>query len=101
MSKALGTQRRWRGVSRALVVPAPLRPVRFARASPARGARVKEVAERLNTPNRSKEPCAFWISPDQKAALRAIKERDGIPVSEQIRRAIDQWLGEKAPEKCG
>ena len=52
-------------------------------------------------PNRSKEPYAFWISPDQKAALRAIKERDGIPVSEQIRRAIDQWLAEKAPEKPG
>ena len=49
--------------------------------------------------NRSKEPYAFWISPDQKAALRAIKALDGIPVSEQIRRAIDLWLAEKAPEK--
>ena len=46
--------------------------------------------------NRTKEPYAFWISPDQKAALRAIKDRDGIPVSEQIRRAIDQWLAERA-----
>ena len=51
-------------------------------------------------PNRSKEPYAFWISPDQKAALRAIKDRDGIPVSEQIRRAIDQCLAEKAAEKA-
>ncbi len=51
-------------------------------------------------PNRSKEPYAFWISPDQKAALRAIKDRDGIPVSEQIRRAIDLWLAEKATERA-
>ncbi len=50
--------------------------------------------------NRTKEPYAFWISPDQKAALRAIKDRDGIPVSEQIRRAIDQWLAERSTEKA-
>ncbi len=50
--------------------------------------------------NRTKEPYAFWISPDQKAALRAIKDRDRIPVSEQIRRAIDQWLAGKATEKA-
>ncbi len=54
----------------------------------------------LRRPNRTKEPYAFWISPDQKAALRAIKERDGIPVSEQIRRAIDQWLAEKGTEQA-
>ena len=47
-------------------------------------------------PNRAKEPYAFWISPHQKAGLHAIKARDGIPVSEQIRRAIDRWLEEKA-----
>ena len=58
------------------------------------------MAKTTKKPNRSKEPYAFWISPDQKAALRAIKDRDGIPVSEQIRRAIDQWLEEKAPEKA-
>ena len=51
-------------------------------------------------PNRAKEPYAFWISPDQKAGLRAIRERDGIPVSEQIRRAIDRWLEEKATEQA-
>ncbi len=50
--------------------------------------------------NRTKEPYAFWISPDQKAALREIKDRDGVPVSEQIRRAIDQWLEERAPNKA-
>ena len=58
------------------------------------------MAKTDKRPNRSKEPYAFWISPDQKAALRAIKDRDGIPVSEQIRRAIDQWLEEKGPGKA-
>jgi hypothetical protein len=61
---------------------------------------VKKTARK---PNRTKEPYAFWISPDQKAELQAIKDRDGIPVSEQIRRAIDQWLEEKAagPRQIG
>ena len=54
------------------------------------------MAKQTRKPNRTKEPYAFWISPEQKAALRAIKDRDGIPVSEQIRRAIDRWLAEKA-----
>ena len=52
------------------------------------------------TPNRTKEPYAFWITPDQKEGLRTIKARDGMPVSEQIRRAIDQWLEEQALEKA-
>ena len=59
------------------------------------------MAKSSKTLNRTKEPYAFWISPDQKAALRAIKDRDGIPVSEQIRRAIDRWLVEKGNEKAG
>jgi len=57
------------------------------------------VAKAPKRPNRTKEPYAFWISPDQKAALRAIKDRDGIPVSEQIRRAIDLWLEEEASDR--
>lgn len=28
----------------------------------------------------------------QRQGLRAVKERDGIPESEQVRRAIDEWL---------
>jgi hypothetical protein len=28
--------------------------------------------------------------------LRAVKDRDGIPVSVQVRRAIEAWLREKA-----
>ena len=57
------------------------------------------MAKTAKRPHRTKEPYAFWISPDQKAALRAVKDRDGSPVSEQIRRAIDLWLEEKASER--
>lgn len=37
----------------------------------------------------------FWIEPRQREGLRAIKERDGISESEQIRRAIDEWLAKR------
>jgi hypothetical protein len=37
----------------------------------------------------------FWIDPAQREGLRAIKVRDGILESEQIRRAIDAWLKAK------
>jgi hypothetical protein len=45
----------------------------------------------------------FFIDPDQRAALTAIKARDGIPESEQIRRAITAWIaareGEGRPDR--
>jgi hypothetical protein len=34
----------------------------------------------------------FRIDPEQLAALQAIKQRDGIPLSEQVRRAIRRWI---------
>jgi hypothetical protein len=37
----------------------------------------------------------FFIDEDQRAALTAIKERDGISESEQIRRAIKAWVESK------
>jgi hypothetical protein len=37
----------------------------------------------------------FFIDEDQRAALAAIKERDGISESEQIRRAVKAWIAEK------
>ena len=37
----------------------------------------------------------FWIDPTQRDGLRHVKERDGILESEQIRRAIDDWLEKK------
>ena len=50
---------------------------------------------------------SFWIDPEQAAGLKTVKERDGVPESEQIRRAIDAWLKEKdvegktAPRRAG
>ena len=38
---------------------------------------------------------AFAIDPDLAAALKLVKERDGISESEQIRRALRTWLEAK------
>lgn len=38
---------------------------------------------------------AFRIEPDILKGLQAVKERDGVPVSEQVRRALRQWLKSK------
>jgi hypothetical protein len=46
------------------------------------------------TPRRRKL-YSFWIDAEQAAGLKAVKERDGIPESEQIRRAITAWLDDK------
>ena len=46
------------------------------------------------TPRRRKL-YSFWIDPEQAVALKAVKARDGVPESEQIRRAIDTWLKRK------
>jgi predicted DNA-binding protein len=35
------------------------------------------------------------LPPELKEGLAAVKERDGIPQSEQIRRAITAWLEER------
>jgi predicted DNA-binding protein len=40
-------------------------------------------------------PTTFRLPPELLDALQAIKERDGIPVSEQVRRAIVMWLDSK------
>jgi hypothetical protein len=44
-----------------------------------------------------KRRLAFWIEEEQAAGLKAIKERDGIPEAEQIRRAIAAWLDSATP----
>lgn len=33
-----------------------------------------------------------WLNSDQLAAMKIIRKRTGIPVAEQIRRAIDERL---------
>lgn len=38
---------------------------------------------------------SFWIDDEQAAGLKIIKDRDGVPESEQIRRAITDWLEKK------
>jgi hypothetical protein len=38
---------------------------------------------------------AFRLDPELLEALQAIKRRDGIPVSEQVRRALETWVSEK------
>jgi hypothetical protein len=42
---------------------------------------------------------AFEITPELKEGLDTIKERDGVPISEQIRRGIQMWLVEKGALK--
>ena len=38
---------------------------------------------------------SFVIDPELSEGLKAIKERDGISESEQIRRAIRRWLEDR------
>jgi hypothetical protein len=45
--------------------------------------------------NNTKDRHNFYIEDHQRDRLREVKERDGIPESEQIRRAIDEWLDRK------
>jgi ribbon-helix-helix protein len=40
----------------------------------------------------TKKPFTFLIEPSLMEALKAVQTRDGITVSEQIRRAIQAWL---------
>ena len=37
----------------------------------------------------------FWIEPELIDGLKTVRERDGILPSEQIRRAIQDWLRKK------
>jgi hypothetical protein len=37
----------------------------------------------------------FWIDDELREGLRAIRERDGVLESEQIRRAIRDWIEKK------
>ena len=38
---------------------------------------------------------SFYLDPELSEGLRAIKDRDGIPDSEQVRRAVRVWLETK------
>jgi hypothetical protein len=43
---------------------------------------------------------SFWIDEQQAEGLKSVKERDGVLESEQIRRAIDDWLHKKGVIKA-
>ena len=43
---------------------------------------------------------AFRVSADLLASLQEIKRRDGIPVSEQVRRALEAWVESKGVMKA-
>jgi hypothetical protein len=43
----------------------------------------------------SRRKYSFWIDDAQAVGLKTIKERDGVLESEQIRRAINEWLAKK------
>jgi len=40
------------------------------------------------------------LDEELQVALQAIKDRDGIPISEQVRRAIRQWVEERGVLKA-
>lgn len=42
----------------------------------------------------------FRIDPDLDEGLKAVKQRDGIGESEQIRRALREWLEKKGVMKA-
>lgn len=41
----------------------------------------------------------FFIDAEAREGLRAVKEKDGIPEAEQIRRAIAEWLERRGVTK--
>jgi hypothetical protein len=42
---------------------------------------------------------SFYIDDEQAEGLKSVKERDGVLESEQIRRAISDWLDKKGVRK--
>jgi hypothetical protein len=46
------------------------------------------------TPGEKKQT-AFRIDPGILEGLQVVKARDGVPISEQVRRALRQWLESK------
>jgi hypothetical protein len=44
---------------------------------------------------------SFFIDPEHAKGLKVLKERDGIPESVQIRRALAAWLDQRGALKGG
>jgi len=51
------------------------------------------------TPSQKKQT-AFRIDPDILEGLQEVKTRDGVPLSEQVRRALRHWLKSKGVMKA-
>ena len=45
--------------------------------------------------NMTRQRFNFWIDDDLRYGLKTIRDRDGIVESEQIRRAVREWLHKK------
>ncbi|MGE3275691.1 MAG: hypothetical protein AB7O67_11310 [Vicinamibacterales bacterium] len=52
---------------------------------------------------RPKRRLTFWIDNDLALALKAVKDRDGVPEAEQLRRALRAWFDSRgvSPEAIG
>jgi len=48
-----------------------------------------------------KQRFPVMLEPEQVAALRDIEARTGARISEQIRRAIDDWLAKQGDKETG
>ena len=49
----------------------------------------------MTTPKPKKNVYSLRLDPELSGLLKALKERDGIPESEQIRRALRMWFESK------
>jgi hypothetical protein len=45
----------------------------------------------LTSPMSTRARYTRFLDDYQREALKAVKEKDGVPESEQIRRALDEW----------
>jgi hypothetical protein len=52
-------------------------------------------------PQRKVKATTFRLDDDLWAGLQAVKERDGVPVGEQVRRGIRLWLDSKGIKPKG
>ena len=50
----------------------------------------------LAAPTMARKKYSFYIEETQSDALKSIKARDGVLESEQVRRALDDWIAKKA-----
>ena len=46
-----------------------------------------------------KQPTALRLDTELLAAMRQVKERDGIPITTQIEKAVGEWLAKRGAIK--